>query len=179
MRNITKILLSVMCAGILLSGIGTGIAIAEYTSLEYTGRHILGEANLKQENIDTVVVPVEGKKILISEYYMTSDIVYDDTIPMNTIRFSVKYNPELIRVGVRYEEAVYDELESGEETQFQGTVRMNNTYLGNGFDLFMEYKDRILSDLKQGKIGSYEVKDIENLEIWMNPQMKESVELGY
>ena len=43
MRNrLRLILLGVFCAGVLLTGIGVGMAIVEYTSLEYTGIYTLG-----------------------------------------------------------------------------------------------------------------------------------------
>lgn len=183
MRKIIKISIAVICAGILLSGIGTGIAIAEYANLEYTGQHDLGEEYMKQESIDTVIMPVEGKKLMVLEYHRPADIVYDKSVPVNTIRYKVRYNPELVSVRVRYEEEEYEEEDYGdrealEEKRYQGSIRMDTYYFGSGFDLFMKNKDLILSELKQGKIGSYQVKDIENVEICMNPQMKDWVEVN-
>lgn len=43
----------------------------------------------------------------------------------------------------------------------------------------MKNKDLILGDLKQGKIGSYESVSVDYVEIWMNPQMKDFVEINW
>lgn len=179
MRKMIKISIAVMCAGVLLSGIGTGVAIVEYASLEYTGRHNFGETYLIQESIDTVVDPVEGKKILVSGYYHNNWFVYDELVPMNTIRYKVNYNSDQVSFRVFYMEEEYGDQETEEEQKYQGTVRMSVDYFGNEFDLFMKNKDYILSDLKQGKIGSYVTREIEDVEISMNPQMKDYVEFGY
>lgn len=193
MRKMINFSIAVLCTGILLSGIGTGVAIAEYMNLEYTGRHDIGAEHMKQESFDTVVIPVEGKKIMVSEYYQTTKVVYDEAVPMNTIRYKVNYNPELVSIRVRYEEERYDDQDYDDQLyddqlynnqpvrevhRYQGTIRMNTVYFGSGFDLFMKNKDSILSELKQSRIGSYEMKDIENVELCMNPQMKEWVEIN-
>lgn len=179
MRKMIKISIAVMCAGVLLSGIGTGVAIAEYTSLEYTGRHNFGEESLIQESIDMVVAPVEGKKIMVLGYYHSTSFVYDESVPINTVRYKVHYNPEQVSVRGVYIDEEYDDQEMEEEQKYQGEVRLSVNYFGNEFDLFMKNKDYILSELKQGKIGSYDMKDIEDIEVLMNPRMKDYVEIIY
>lgn len=177
MRKIMKISIAACCVGVLLGGIGTGISIAEYTSLTYSGRHIMGMENMKEETIDTVVTPVEGKKLLVCEYNRASDVVYDESVPINTVRYKVKYNPDMVRIRTRYEEELNEDSE--EESVYQGALQLYSMYYGNDFDIFMKNKDRILSELKQGKIGSYEISSIDNVEIWMNPQMKNWVDINW
>lgn len=179
MRKITMITLVVFCTGVLLGGIGTGVAIGEYTSLEYTGEHILGGENLKQENMEITVVPVEGKKIYIQDEYPWMNLVYDSSVPEHVIRYSVTYNPNLVNLKLRYEEnnerSYWDGDSDGEENREQGYVWLRHFYNGHEFDQFMKNKDNILKDLKQGKIGSYRLIEIEEIVVSVNPQMKDYV----
>lgn len=203
---IVKAAVAVFCAGVLLGGIGTGVAIAEYTSLEYTGEHILGEEKMKTENLDVTVVPKEGKKIRIYRNYRVNGVRYGEDIPMDTIRYTVTYNPDMVSFWTNYEE--YEEemgenplTESAmdpdgnpdgdpdgtgdeddgnpdrEDSRYQGGISLEYYYTGDEFDLFMRNKDKILEELKNGQVGSYRVENIKSVEIWMNPGMKEFIEL--
>lgn len=205
--TVIKTAVAVFCAGVLLGGIGTGVAIAEYTSLEYTGEHILDEEKMKTENLDVTVVPKEGKKIRIWRNYQVNRVSYGEDVPMNTIRYTITYNPEMVNFWTNYEE--YEEVteeETGteakeestgeadeeptdageedpvdpeqEESQYQGGIMLEYYYTGDEFDLFMKNKDKILEELKHGQIGSYRTESIKSVEIWMNPGMKEYIELS-
>lgn len=194
-KGIIMIAAGVFCAGVLLGGIGTGVAIAEYTSLEYSGQHILGEESMKTENLDVAVTPKDGQKIIVrQEYYRSGGEYYDESIPVDTIRYVVRYNTELVTLRARYE--AYEEEQSADEDlaeeivvsepdgtdavipEYQGTVYLDWNYTGDEFDLIMRNKDKILSDLKQGKIGSYQTRAIDTIEVWMNPGMKPFVEIS-
>lgn len=194
-KGMIMIAAGVFCAGVLLGGIGTGVAIAEYTSLEYSGQHILGEESMKTENLDVTVTPKDGQKIIVrQEYYRSGGEYYDESIPVNTIRYVVRYNTELVTLRARYE--AYEEEQSADEDlaeeivvsepdgtdavipEYQGTVYLDWNYTGDEFDLIMRNKDKILSDLKQGRIGSYQTRAIDTIEVWMNPGMKPFVEIS-
>lgn len=204
--RVIMIAAGVFCAGVLLGGIGTGVAIAEYTNLEYSGQHILGEENMKTENLDVTVTPKDGHKLLVRQnYYRGNGEQYDDSIPMNTVRYVVRYNTELVSIRARYEEydmeegeaGISDEMAGEEDTEpedttgsgdrdsddtmpvLQGEVYMDWNYIGDEFDLIMRNKDKILSDLKQGKVGSYQTRAIESIEVWMNPGMKPFVDISW
>lgn len=186
---VIKTAVVVFCAGVLLGGIGTGVAIAEYTSLEYTGEHILGAENMKTENLDVSVVPEAGKKIKIPRHYQVDRVHYGEDIPENTVRYVVTYNTELVKVWTEYEE-FEQHVQDGENTEdrdsqdrgqddadrYQGCVWLNYNYVSDEFDLFMRNKDKILEELKRGQFGSYRMESIQSIEIWMNPRMKEFVE---
>lgn len=187
--GIIMIAAGVFCAGVLLGGIGTGVAIAEYTNLEYSGQHNLGEENMKTENLDVTVTPMDGQKIIVRHnYFQEGRERYDESIPMNTVRYVVRYNTELVSLWAGYEEfeekhkeeyeGEYGEEEEGNASEeLAGEVYMNWAYIGDEFDLVMRNKDKILSDLKQGKVGSYQTISIESVEIWMNPEMKPFVDV--
>lgn len=174
MRKFMKIALGVFCTGVLLGGIGTGVAIVEYASMEYTGEHILGAENMKQETRDMAVEPEEGKQIQLrmSSYYYDGQIQYEPSVPENTVRFVVTYNPELVTMRPYYEAEYLDDGDWDREEAYQGTVGLNYFYSGSEFDLFMKNKDKILNELKHGKFGSYQTRGIESVEVHANPQMK-------
>lgn len=175
--TIIKAAAAVFCTGVLLGGIGTGVAIAEYSSLEYTGEHFLGEENIKTENLDVEVVPDGDKKIQIQRRYGVSNIHYGEEIPMDTIRYVVTYNTELLKIWAEYDE--YDEYDQDEhkgDSRYQGSVRLDYYYVGNEFDLFMRNKDKILEELKNGQVGSYRTESIKSVEVWANPEMKPYIE---
>lgn len=189
MRKMIKISAAIFCAGVLLCGIGTGVSIAEYTSLQYTGEHILGAENMKTETMDVSVDLKDGEKIRIWENYRhLLDVRYDETIPEGTIRYVVTYNPDLVKFRTRYEENQPEEDAADEDGQmpsdgpqerYRGSVSLENYYVGNReFDLLMRHKDQILGELKQGKIGSYETRSVEAIEVWMNPEMKKKVDFS-
>ena len=78
MRNIQKKLLGMFAGGVLLTGIGTGIALVEYSTLSYGGHKIIGEDNLDiftqwreyqyiLENFDIFVYPRKGSTRTMKE----------------------------------------------------------------------------------------------------------------
>lgn len=52
MCRIQKILLGTFLAGVLISGIGTGTAIAEYSSFTYLGERVLGQDKMTTTSLD-------------------------------------------------------------------------------------------------------------------------------
>ena len=55
MSRLHKILLGVFCGGVLLCGIGTGIAFTEFSALEYGGVTYIGDEHMKTENLDVAL----------------------------------------------------------------------------------------------------------------------------
>lgn len=168
-KNKMIIAVAVFCTGVLFGGIGTGIAIAEYTSLEYTGIHNLGAEYMKTENFDVTVDLEEGKKIEIIDNYWMTGIDYDASVPVNTVRYVVTYNSDLMNFSADY--MAYEE-NSDVENPYQGYVYLNHLYKNSEFDLIMRNKDKILEDLKRGRFGTYLTGGIETVEVLVNPEMK-------
>ena len=52
MKKMHKILLAVFCAGVLLTGIGAGVLITEFSALSYGGKELLGKTDMRTENFD-------------------------------------------------------------------------------------------------------------------------------
>lgn len=228
MRKLHITLLSVFGIGVLLGGIGTGIAIGEYSSLTYQGEVLLGGENLVTEELDYDFSEGGYESVLLSYCHWGDEgrdslLVEDETVPAGMVRYVVTYNKALVRPklidweqelddgdwrlpdSLEEEKAVREELlaeevelreKSEEEAGADGenksegaggengsseggaengkrrrlVLDLRNNSIGDGFDVMMRSKDRILADIKQRKIGSYEVADITEVEIRVNPE---------
>ncbi len=178
MRRIHVILLSIFAAGVLLSGIGTGIAFGEYAGMEYGGSVVLGEEDMVEGEFIYEYEPVEGKKLVLNPYYgagVMEDValVEDETIPMGQICYKVIYNSRQVSPRLSYWEAVG---EGEKEQDISGYVEMHSRFTGNEFELFMENKDRILKDMKEKKLSSYNTYYVKSVKIHINPGMMEYIE---
>lgn len=52
MSRLHKRLIVVFCLGVLLCGVGAGVAFTEFSALTYGGRQILGDPDMRTENFD-------------------------------------------------------------------------------------------------------------------------------
>ena len=61
MGKLRGVMTGVFLGGVLLGGIGTGIAMVEYSSLSYGGERLIGEEYLVTKNLD-FDFPQDGRK---------------------------------------------------------------------------------------------------------------------
>lgn len=199
MRKSQIVLLIMLAAGAMLTGVGAGAAFEEYSSMKYEGTVLIGE-----------------------EYWKTDTIICEretgETVPLwiNTDRYPESWNVELIEdesvareevaVDITYNEGVYvphaalepvmeligEEPEDIGETEYvekmetgTGTQQPEKTadrleiwisYKGSEFNILMENKDRMLTMLKEGKIASFEMATVKDVKIRVNPDVMEYVE---
>lgn len=188
MRKIQKILLGGFLAGVLICGVGAGTAIGEYSSLNYLGERTLGEEKLVTENFDYTFDPELGAIHLHPSWYggrETAGIETDASVPENVIRYEITYLPETIEPELIFrprnvEESLTEESEpeetaaeetTAEETtnlRIQGDLLLETWYHGD-LGIWMEAKDQILADLKDGRIAGYQVPHIKEITIKVNP----------
>lgn len=230
MRRLHIALLSIFGTGVLLGGIGTGIAIGEYSGLTYRGEVLLGEENLVTKEFCYDFSPEEENVVLSycnwGDEKKDSLLVEDESVPEGTVCYVVTYNEEMARPdlidwkqvrsgdgwepaeeddwagdtadvaeaveeqeedsektseavtdGVDAAEAVEEQEEAGAEVlspaggkkQRRALLELRNYWIGNEFDVVMRNKDQILQDLKDKKLGSYEIAVITDVEIRVNP----------
>lgn len=202
MGKIRIILASVFLGGVILGGIGAGIAIVEYSSLTYVGEKKIGEENLVTCEMDYMFT-LENEQISIEDRDIwNTKIEEDETVPEGTIRYVVTYNEKTVKPILRvWEEPDYqkedlseDNLESPSEEDFnteenkeeppikqpkQTALELDVRYTYSDFALLMESKDQILEDLRQGRIASYDVMYISQVTIKVNPHTMPYIETSH
>lgn len=173
-----KITLAVFCIGVLLCGIGTGLAFTEFSALTYGGRQILGETDMRTEDLDVAFVPKENQKTMIvgarAAYAAgIGEVCTDASVPPDTVRFRVTYNRNRVEPFANY-------VKSSDEKTFD---RIDFTWYWRSADdeaaLMMEAKDIVLKNLKEGKIVSLDTVDVEELTVSVNPKNAEDVTVVY
>ena len=115
MRKIQKILIGVFIGGVLMGGIGTGIAFVEYSSFAYAGEKTIGGENLVTRQFDHTFDPARGRITVDAgwtwEEYGSCQLIADESVPENVIRYEVTYNEKAVRPYLIYDEF---ETEDGE-----------------------------------------------------------------
>ena len=171
MRNITKILLGIFCVGILLGGIGVGVAFVEYSSLEYLGEETLGSGALETETVSFNVSSDPEKKVELRFRFLCripEEVVYDSSLPENTVVCEVTYNNELWEL--------YSGRRSEKKTDY---CYVTTVWMGDDFRLAMEKKDEILNDLKNRKYRSYSWDNELTVKIKAHPSLEGRLEIRY
>lgn len=202
MGKLRGVMTGVFLGGVLLGGIGTGIAMVEYSSLSYGGERLIGEEYLVTKNLD-FDFPQDGRKLILkSDYYNYSaykdiTVEIDDSVPAGTVRYELTYNenavaPELIfqeyedeRENLENEDpgGLEESWETDRETQgktesvYLGMLSLRSYSCDDGFAAFMENKDRFLEELKEKKISSYRQVYITDLKVKVNSQTRPFVEM--
>lgn len=165
MKKIHKILITIFCVGILLTGIGVGVVLTEFSALAYGGKEFLGRTDMRTENFDVEFEPGEAKTDISGWYQWDQDeVLTDSRIPQNTIRFCVTYNKERM-----------DPLPIWEEESNQ--VVLLHRWVGEDDDmeLMMEAKDLFLKNLKAGRLISFDTLGVEEVTVTVNPANKDDV----
>jgi len=169
MRKIQKVLLGVFAAGVLLSGIGTGIAFVEYSTLAYGGHKMIGEENLVTKTYVYELKDLSDRIQILDDfdYYSSrvTTLVEDSTVPEKEIQYQVTYNEKRVRPYIWSHESVDH---GNEESLLQIGLEME--YERNEFEEFMEVKDAVLNELKQNAISSYEIIYVTDVVIKVHPE---------
>ena len=183
MRKVQKILLGTFLAGVLVSGIGAGTAIGEYSSFTYLGERVLGQENMKKTNLDYEFSPENGAvQIFPSQYsYYVQDVLElleDSSVPEGTVRFEITCNPDLAEPFLHFteleedafegESSVKNTQETEREPAVQGSLVLNwRSY--TDFPIWMEAKDQIIEDLKNKSFASYRLEAVRDITVKVNP----------
>lgn len=139
-------------AGVLLGGVGTGIALVEYSSLAYGGEKLIGEDSLVTKTLDFDFEP-DGRTLEIREerYWRTGkeqEIEVDNTVPVGTVRFEVTYNQKTVTPGLAFQE-YEEEAEAGSETIWEEQQDMEHEW----------------EELESESVQIYEEENTDNVEM--------------
>ena len=168
MRKVRLILLGVLCAGLLVCGIGAGVTLTEVSAFSYGGQQLLESAPLRSQSL-TVTLDLPESTIYLEDllYGWGSDVrlmdvsrleIRDD-VPAGTLRLDATYDsagPEL---------AVWDD--SWEE----GNLEWVHLSWQSTDDLAMLFscKDQVLSDLRAHRLTSYVPAELREVVVAVNP----------
>ncbi len=182
MKKIQKIMLGVFCGGVLLTGIGTGVAVVEFSSLAYGGERMIGETRMETKTLEAEIDPDAGVWHLSDSYPWSAEISMqtDESVPENTVRLVVTYNEARFTPEVQaavYTDEYVDENGDTVEEKYPVLELYGIWKDQDEMKLFMEVKDQFLADLKEGKLPSFrEPEYVERVEILVNPANEDDVE---
>lgn len=150
--------------GILFVGLGTGIALKEYASFEYTGIHTIGNADMMMRGEATFESFPEGEeKYMLHCFADEIEVIEDASVPEKTVKYEIRYNQDYVDVMIN-------------DMSADGYVCIAPaSKAGTGFYDFMRCKDEILKDFKHKRIGTYKTVGIEKVKCRVNPKTAEEL----
>lgn len=171
-----KITIVLFCIGVLFCGIGMGVAFTEFSGLTYGGTQMIGGTDMKTVDLDVEFEPQEevwdimGTRSWHSGHYggvNDTGIQTDNSVPLDTVRFSVTYNADRVEP--------FTSMDIDSETIGFGWYWNDTDELA----LMMEAKDQVLRNLKEGRLISVDAVEVEQVEVFVNPQNAEDVRILY
>ena len=167
-----KILLAVLVTGVLLCGIGTGIAISEYSSFEYLGEKEIGGDTVQTDTFEETLYRGENDDTKVNVQSYGSD---GQKMTLETSKTDIHIDKE--------EYMEYDDYTAEHGTPpncLYITYYVNPVTVDqNEFTSFMNYKDEILQNLKEKRFYNYTYQTIQSVKVVVNPENKDVVELSY
>ena len=183
MTRFHKITIGIFCSGVLLTGIGAGVAFGEFSSLAYGGTEVVGETNMVTRDISREIDPEQGVWNIYGFWNEESELQADPSIPENTVGFRVTYNAEQLEpevVAESDETEYYDEDTDAYVTESEPSLVLHAYWKDRNDDWkdMMEARDRILAGLKRGELISVKgAPGIEKVEIRINPANEKDVRI--
>lgn len=164
-KKIRMIMAGIFCLGVLIGGLGTGIAFAEISDFAYCSVKTPQDAFRTKEF--TCPIPTEeGEKLWVRRYFAGAmvKLTEKETTPEGKIEVAIAYNTE--NCSVDYTQ--YLDAEEEKHLQF---------YLdtGSDFEHFMKYKDDFLEGLRKKELRDYQIEYVQSVEICVNPKDREKI----
>ena len=170
MRKIQMVLIGTFITGVLMTGVGVGMAMIEYSSFQYGGEKLwYGEAD--SVKILEFQIPEEKEMVILGEHqhYEVNEamtVVESAEVPKGVLQYEITYNETLVEPYLYYEEQA-------------GALDVRLEYCGDDFKAFMENKDLILDELKERKISSYHTVYVTEVTVKVNPETVPYVKTGF
>lgn len=171
-----KKLLIGLLVGLLLIGLGSGVAFWEFSSFEYMGdkQFVSKTQDIAKETIARTLEDFDETKsinINVSSYYIDPEniqVVGDENLKQNQVCFDATYNRNLNQF------VVYNSRRGYYPEQSESMERQYDTY----FDVYVREKskflknmEQVLNDLKERRLYSYQIEKMQQLVIRVSPQM--------
>lgn len=166
MRN--KILLFTFLAGILLFGIGTGVAFGEYSNFTFGGDVALGTEKQEVETMEYVIAMTK-EKVRINNYtFGQLEVVEDKTLKDGQVRVEVIANPDYVSSHMYFEDYENTDYDPEYISGYDGEIQIHMGRRKSGFEVFMEYKDEFLQNLKNSVIKNYHIDAVKSVTVKAN-----------
>lgn len=178
MRKIQMACIGVFAAGVLLTGVGFGVATAEYSSLQYGGEKLWG-GNASATKVLEFSLPASEEPVIILGFQRmdlakVSQITEDPDLQEGVVRYEITYNDTLVEPYLYFEE--YGGMGPVKEpTEYAGVLKIGLDYTENEFKTFMEMKEIILQELKERRISAYRSEYVTDIRILVHPNTRASL----
>lgn len=156
-------MLGVLCAGLLLIGVGAGVAFAEYASFTYAGQRMPEQAREQSQSFTVEVDPE-------ADYIVISGRSYGLERLMETARIetSEELEPGTVQLDLQYRSTGSQIRLSWDQSSLGNAIRLYLTG-GDNVDTLMAYKDQILEDIRNHQLGDYVAVQLTEAVITVNP----------
>ncbi len=163
MRKKTVVLLSGFFAGLLIAGIGAGIALAEYAGFDYQRIDVASTSGVSTFGYEVNLDANEQLVIGNGKAAFTSD----ESVPAGTVSLSMRYSSRLSEPYV-VEEMLAAPADNSASAPQPARMAIIITGSASGFDTLMEHKDAILDGLKNHTLIRLDDKE-PSITVTMNP----------
>lgn len=168
-------MLALLCGGLLLVGIGAGVAFAEYAGFSYAGQRLPETARTEEQSF-TVPLERRDSQVLISSYsrsllYGLKDahIASSEAVEPNTVRFDVTY--ETVGPEIRCWLDTYQEPDTPDWLHLDWSNSSDMAVL-------LACKDQLLADLRNHRLGDYVPARLNEVRITVNPADADRIHLN-
>lgn len=162
-------MLGLFCAGLLMIGIGAGVAFAEYSSFTYAGQRVPEQAQTQSQSFTAALDPeapwisISGRSPGLDQLAETASIEVSEELAPGTVRLDLQYRsagPAL--------RASWDREVPGDSIRLYWTG-------GSEVELLMTYKDRVLADIRDRRLGEYVAIQLTKAVVTVNPADAEKI----
>lgn len=168
MRKTRFIMLGILCAGLLLCGIGTGVTLAELSSFSYSGRQLIQPMQNRTQTL-TVSLDSSDSTVQFQNYLDAYDsdirledvcrLESNDTVAPGTFQLEASYDtagPEITVWNDYWPEENLELLHLGWTS-------------GDDLALLLCCKDQVLADIRNHQLGTYLPVQVNEIVITVNP----------
>lgn len=170
-----SILFGCLLGGILVAGLGTGIAVAEYMNFEYDDTLISEQSELSVDEYSYEIA--DGERVVCE----AGSLTYDESVPVGTVLVRTEYCPQHVEVGYTTADVSYFDGEARlQGWSYVTELHVYPIYAVDRMELFMQHKDAVLEGLKEGRLVRYDSADYSfDVALVANPADKQRVFLSY
>lgn len=168
MRKTRLILLGILCAGLLLCGIGAGVTLAEVSSFSYSGRQLIQPMENRTQTLTVSLESADGT-IRVQNYLdvYDSDVRLEDVCRLES---SDAVSPGTLQLDASYDTA-RPEISIWNDYWPEENLELLHLGWNSGDELAMllSCKDQILSDIRDHQLGTYLPVQVNEIVITVNP----------